>query len=336
MTSLSASSRMPDLDALDLLVAVADHGGIGAAARAVGLAQPNASRALGRLERSLGVVLLDRGPGGARPTAAGLAVIGHARRVLAAADDLVASAGEWRDDAGVIRVSASMTVAEHHLPAWTAHLHREHPGAVPHVRVANSADVVADVAAGRAHLGFVESPGGTAGLRSRDVARDHLCLVVHPSHPWARRGAGDPVGAAELASTPLVVREAGSGTREALDAALAAAVGAGAGVQRAEPAMEQGSAAAVVMSVIAGVAPAVAPVEAVRAHVAAGRLVEVPVAGIDLHRTLRAVWSGARTPPGAAGTLLRIASRGGAADGGAPTQAPADADTGGRGDADDT
>ncbi len=322
MPPVNPGDRMPDLDALDLLVAVADHGGIGAAARAVGMAQPNASRALGRLEKVLGVRLLEREAGGARPTPAGVVVIGHARRVLAAADDLVASAGEWREDAGVLRVSASMTVAEHHLPAWTAMLRRERPGAVPHVRVANSAVVAADVAAGRAHLGFVESPGVVAGLRSREVARDHLTLVAYPEHPWTRRTPSDPVTAAELAAAPLVVRERGSGTRDALDAALDAAVP---GVVRAEPAMEQGSGAAVIMSVIAGVAPAVAPIDAVRAHAAIGRLVEIPVAGVDLHRSLRAVWSGARTPPGPAGTLLRIAAGGGAsadADGAEPASEP--------------
>ena len=44
---------MPDLKALELLVAVHDEGSLGAGARAIGMAQPNASRLVGRLERDL-------------------------------------------------------------------------------------------------------------------------------------------------------------------------------------------------------------------------------------------------------------------------------------------
>jgi DNA-binding transcriptional LysR family regulator len=47
-------------------------------------------------------------------------------------------------------------------------------------------------------------------------------VVARPDHPWARRR--DPVGPAELA-TPLVSREAGSGTRDVLAAAVSAALG---------------------------------------------------------------------------------------------------------------
>ncbi|WP_284284540.1 helix-turn-helix domain-containing protein [Arsenicicoccus piscis] len=54
----------PDLPALELLVAVEDEGSLGAAARRVGLAQPNASRTLARLERRCGVPLVVRRSGG--------------------------------------------------------------------------------------------------------------------------------------------------------------------------------------------------------------------------------------------------------------------------------
>ena len=55
------------------------------------------------------------------------------------------------------------------------------------------------------------------------VGRDKLVIAVNLEHPWAHRGK--PVATSELARTPLVVREEGSGTRDVFVAALRAAIG---------------------------------------------------------------------------------------------------------------
>ena len=71
------TSRAPDVEGLTLLTSVARTGSVGAAARSLGLAQPNASRTLARLERDLGLTLLDRGPTGSplTPHAARMTII---------------------------------------------------------------------------------------------------------------------------------------------------------------------------------------------------------------------------------------------------------------------
>ena len=69
----------PDLVALDLLVRVAAGGSVGAAARDLDMTQPHASRLLSRLERQLGLQLLDRSPAGSRVTAEGEVVVSWAR-----------------------------------------------------------------------------------------------------------------------------------------------------------------------------------------------------------------------------------------------------------------
>ncbi|NEC22085.1 helix-turn-helix domain-containing protein, partial [Streptomyces parvus] len=60
--------RVPDLGALELLLAVARHGSLGRAARDVGITQPAASSRVRSMERQLGVTLLDRSPRGSRLT----------------------------------------------------------------------------------------------------------------------------------------------------------------------------------------------------------------------------------------------------------------------------
>ncbi|MBK6032735.1 LysR family transcriptional regulator, partial [Streptomyces sp. MBT59] len=60
--STPLAHRVPDLGALELLLAVARHGSLGRAARDVGITQPAASSRVRSMERQLGVTLLDRSP----------------------------------------------------------------------------------------------------------------------------------------------------------------------------------------------------------------------------------------------------------------------------------
>jgi DNA-binding transcriptional LysR family regulator len=109
-----------------------------------------------------------------------------------------------------------------------------------------------------------------------------------------------------LAGTALVTREAGSGTRSALEAAIAGALGAG--TECSAPVAEFGTATAVREAVRAGLAPAVLSDLTVADDLASGRLVQVRTTGLDLHRELRAGWIGADTPPpGPARDLIAIA-----------------------------
>ena len=306
----------PDLATLELLVALADEGSLSAAARRCGVAQPNASRSIARLERGLGLSLIHRATTGARVTTDGLLVVEWARATLEAARALETgvAALRARTQAPLV-VMASQTVAEHLLPGWIAGWQHAAGGAgaggaSPHdpslgetrgisVAVGNTTEVLAAARGGEVDLGFIEGPGAPPGLNSVVVAHDDLVLVVAPQHPWAARSR---VRAEELAATPLVARESGSGTRVALRRALAP-------LDVAPPALELASNAAVRVSAAAGTAPAVLSRLAVDDALRAGTLVEVGVDGVDLTRNLRAVWAGPRrlTIPAAAALLATAA-----------------------------
>lgn len=212
---------MPDLGAMELLLAVARHGSLGRAARDLGITQPAASSRVRSMERLLGVALVDRSPRGSRLTAEGVLVTDWARRVVEAAEafDAGAQALRGRRDSR-LRIAASMTIAEYLLPGWLIALRAERPGTAVSLSAGNSAVVAERLLADEADLGFVEGLGVPAGLDSAVIGHDRLVVVAAPSHPWARRR--HPLPPAELAATPLVLRERGSGTRQVLDAALAA------------------------------------------------------------------------------------------------------------------
>ncbi|AKN72019.1 LysR family transcriptional regulator [Streptomyces sp. PBH53] len=292
----SLAHRVPDLAALELLLAVARLGSLGAAAREVGITQPAASSRIRSMERQLGVALVDRSPRGSRLTDAGALVTDWARRVVEAAAAFDAGARALRDRRDSrLRVAASMTIAEYLLPGWLLALHAERPDTAVSLLAGNSAKVAELLLTGEADVGFVEGLTVPAGLDSAVIAHDRLIVVTAPGHPWARRRR--PLTAAELAATPLILRERGSGTRQVLDAALGGL---------ARPLIELSSTTAVKASAVSGAGPSVLSELAVGEELSMRRLVSIPVEGVSLHRDLRAVWPTGHRPTGPARELLTL------------------------------
>lgn len=294
------SSRVPDLATLDLLSSVATLGSFGRAALEHGISQPAVSSRIRHLERRLGFPLVDRSPSGSRLTPEGAIVVDWARAVLEAASVLdTGVAALRRRRQGRINVAASLTVAEYLVPSWLVGLKRRQPDLQVSLTVRNSTDVARRVLTGDAELGFIEGPDLPQGLTSRVVGHDDLVVVVAPSHPWARRRR--PVGPAELCVTPLVLREAGSGTRDTLDRALGGYGG------MADPLVQLSSTTAIKSAVAENVGPAVLSSLAVTHEVGEGRLVTVPVDGVALRRPLRAVWPAGHSLEPAAADLVSVA-----------------------------
>ena len=304
---MTLSPRMPDLAALQVFLAVAHSGSLNAAARQVGVSQQAVSARIASIEKQTGVQLVSRTPQGSTLTPAGASVAEWADRLLSSAAELDAGLAALRQDRRThLRVSASLTIAEQLLPRWLVSFRLAggsggRQSAEVTLAATNSDTVIDDIRQGRAGLGFIEGPRVPSGVSSRVVAHDRLVLIVRPEHPWVRRRRA--VTAAELSSTPLISREEGSGTRDALAAALHRALGARAG--QADPVMALSTTSAVRAAVLAGAGPAVLSELALTDDLATGRLIEIPVDGLDLRRTLRAIWLGPRTPPaGAARDLL--------------------------------
>ncbi len=279
---MTTRDEWPDLGALELLVSVAETGSIRRAAMAHHISQPAASVRIRGLESALQLRLVERHTTGARLTQDGLAVVGWADKVLVAMRALASGAQALRTDQdSQLRIAASLTVAEYLLPTWLAPLYATTPTAVS-LRMANSEEVAALFARDEVDLGFVEGAALPDGLQGRTVYRDELVVVVAPGHAWARRRT--PLSPTMLADAALVSREPGSGTRQVLEHALARE-GLAASV-----AVELASTTAIKSAVAAGLGPAVLSRLAVAVELADRRLVTVPVAGLNLTRSIRAVW----------------------------------------------
>ena len=310
---MALSARMPELSAFEIFVAIARTGSLGAASRELGLTQQAVSARIASMEAQTGVGLVVRTPRGSQLTPAGVVVAEWADRLLGVAQHVDAGLAALRSERRKrIKVVASLTVAEQLMPRWLVSLQAaalRRGATAPEVimTATNSDHAIAAVRDGDADLGFIETPHVPSGLRSSVVGRDELVVIVPPDHKWAHRARS--LSASELSETPLVTREAGSGTRDSLTAALRQKLGDS--MKQAPPVLELSSAAAVRAAVLAGAGPAVMSRLAVVDDVAAGRLRTVAVPELDLRRDLRAIWVGGRIPPaGAVRDLLsHITSR---------------------------
>lgn len=116
----SENGTAPRTEDLETLLAVVDHGGLGAAARALGVPKSTVSRRLDRLEAMIGVQLVARSRQAVRPTDEGGQVVARAREVLRDVDALVASArGAHDTPRGRLRVSAPADLAAY-AEVWLA------------------------------------------------------------------------------------------------------------------------------------------------------------------------------------------------------------------------
>jgi DNA-binding transcriptional LysR family regulator len=294
------SDEVPDLVALDLLASVAELGSLGRAAVAHGLSQPAVSMRMKALERRLGLGLLQRDSSGTRLTATGQRVVAQGRRVLGEVGlfmseiEALRAEGERR-----LRAAASLTSAEHLVPAWMTIVARARPDVSLILEVTNSSRVVSAVSEGRVEIGFVEfGERSLPGLELRTVSSDRLTVVVAPGDPWAAEGRS--VTGEELSATDLVVREPGSGTREVLEAALARWGGV-------RTHLELGSPSMILDAVRRGEGPGVVSVLTAADEIDAGRLVAVELADVDLKRVIQAVWLADRPLPELASRLLEAA-----------------------------
>jgi DNA-binding transcriptional LysR family regulator len=291
-------ASVPELAALDLFRSVVDLGSLSKAAEAHHIAQPSASSRIRSLEAQLGFAVLERSPTGSRPTPEGQLVAEWASVVLQAADEMAAGVASLRAErTGLLRIAASYTIAEYLLPPWLDQFLENRANDSVTLDVTNSRAVIERLDSGAVDLGFIESPTAPPTLHQQTVGRDELIAVVSPRHPWARARRVD---LDVFCSTPLVLRERGSGTRDALREALTAL-----GREMPTSALDLGSLSAVRIAVINGSAPTVISRLAVSDDLSTGRLVEVDVDQLRIDRRLLAVWPKRSDPPRLAAELLR-------------------------------
>ncbi|WP_438352704.1 LysR family transcriptional regulator [Microbacterium sp. CJ88] len=190
-----------DAHTLRVVKAIADHGSITAAAKALGYSQPAISQHLKRIERRAGVPVVERVGRGVRLTDAGRVLARHAPAVMNALDAAAGELAELRGlRSGRVRLAAFPSASSTVVPLLLADLARRHPGVIVTYVEAEPPEAVAAVREDRADIAFTFSyPGdrddphvaSASGLSVRTVGADDLVLVLPAGHPAAEQTTVD-------------------------------------------------------------------------------------------------------------------------------------------------
>ncbi|TCT08275.1 hydrogen peroxide-inducible genes activator [Aquabacter spiritensis] len=181
---------------LEYVVALAEAGHFGVAARRCHVSQPTLSVQIAQLEQNLGTPLFDRTPGRIVPTAVGARIVATARNVLLELDEIVAvAAGGARNLGGLIRLGVAPTFGPYFFPALLPALHARYPGLELYIREERPALIEREVMEGRLDCGLGPLPASGHALTFRRLCRETIFLGVPKDHRFALGGPLVPVSA---------------------------------------------------------------------------------------------------------------------------------------------
>jgi DNA-binding transcriptional LysR family regulator len=260
------------LEQLRVFCAVCERENMTVAAKQLGLTQSGVSGAISSLEERCGLPLFDRIGRSIRLSDAGRVFATEAREILARVGAAEQALDEFKQvKRGTLHVLASHTVGTYWLPYGLIEYRRISPRVNIVTRIQNSASVVRALLDGEAPIGFVEAIVTEPDLDQEIVAEDDLVVVVGPQHPWAKMSSFDPK---DLIKGRWILREQGSGTRSAFEAALRSF---GAAPEALNVALEIPLDQAIRTVVEGGLGAAALSALVVRESIAAGRLAPVAV-----------------------------------------------------------
>jgi len=259
---------------LKIFATVGDQENLTAAGRILGLSAATLSDAIRDLEGTLGKELFDRSSRRLRLSSEGRAMLPDAKKLLRDAEALALRHGSR----SVLYIGASVTVGNYILPPLLSEFALSNPQTEIIVQIRNTEDIVNLVAEHEIEAAIVEGRVSDAGLDTLIWRRDPLVIIAAPDNPLA--AATDLV---ELMSASWVLREHGSGTRQAFEAAVAD--------WPAPPhvRMTVGGNELLKTAVMRGVGLSCIAASAVAAEVRRGELVIVPLKGVSIERTLSIV-----------------------------------------------
>jgi len=201
---------------LEVFLATARTENVSRAAESLAMSQSAASSALQELEHQFGVRLFDRVGRRLRLSELGRQLRPQAERLLAQAGAFQqALAGD--EIQGRLEIGATLTIGNYQAVGMIADFRRRYPRADIVLRVANTQAIARQVAAFELDMGLIEGELQHPDLEITHWRQDELVVFAHPSHPLAGASA---VSDRELLALPWIVREQGSGTRQAFERAM--------------------------------------------------------------------------------------------------------------------
>ena len=204
-----------NLKQLEAFVSVAETGSFTRTAQQLYLTQPTISSHISSLEKDLNKRLIVRNTRGVSLSEAGKKLYPMARKMLELEKEIEREfAGEEKgEEAEVVRIAASTIPSQYILPEALAAFSKEYPEVRLEIFEGDSAQVIEMITNGEAEVGFCGmEPENTLKCRCIPFYRDQL-VVMTPNNEKFRVIAGQEFESEYFYEEPLIMREAGSGTR---------------------------------------------------------------------------------------------------------------------------
>lgn len=271
-----------NLRQLEVFVAVVETGSFSRGAQKTFLTQSTVSQHIASLEDEVGLRLLDRCGRGITPTQAGQLYLRHARRVLLECRALHDALADFNGlQQASLTIGASNIPANYLIPRLLPTLADTYPGIRLTMQSGDSQGMLDALLANAFDFAVVGKRSHERSLSFTALCDDLLILVVGPQHPWSRIQS---LKIADLDQHPLLLREQGSGTGQALNTCLR---NAGFDAQRLQVAAYLGSNEAVRQTLLGGFGAAFLAEISVRQEILRKELVRVQV---DNLQVLRQLW----------------------------------------------
>jgi LysR family transcriptional regulator, transcriptional activator of the cysJI operon len=280
--NLSAGQIEPGL--LATFIAVADRKSVSAAADVMHLSQPAVTAQIKKLEDGLGASLFLRSVQGMRLTPKGAQLYSYAREIARLLAEAQSAVSEGKEPAGRLKIAASTTIASYVLPAPLTAFCRTYPRIELELAVGNTEEVLQRVRDGLYPVGLVEGLPHAPQLRLRPFVEDELVLIkgVGARAEEIGRKTKSLRRARDLATMPIIWREAGSGTRAVTERALRAT-----GVNPRKLSHEKviGGTEGIKAAVAAGLGIAFVSRWSIQDELAHGQLSTIPLVDLTIPRT---------------------------------------------------
>jgi DNA-binding transcriptional LysR family regulator len=272
---------MVELSRLEIFLHAAEDLSFSEAAKNVHLSQPTVSHHIHMLEHDLGVTLFDRSSSGLRLTEAGRLLLPWARKLIRESTEMQEMMSSLQSKiVGSLRIACSTTTGKYLLPQLAARFHNRHPGVRIAILSCAQANVIPRLLKEEANLGVLSHETCGEGLECQEFFEDHIILIAPANHPWAKHQMIEP---ADLLGAPFIIREASSGTRQVMAAALGKH---DISVDDLDVFLEVANAEAIVEAVAAGFGISFVSRLAAACALEHGKVVEVAITDLDLRRTI--------------------------------------------------
>jgi DNA-binding transcriptional LysR family regulator len=270
-----------DLVKLKSFLHAAENLSFSEVAKHLHLSQPTVSHHIKSLEKDLGVELFTRSGSNIKLTEAGRLLLPWARKLIRQSIEMQEMMASLQQKiVGHLRLACSTTAGKYILPQLAARFCQRYPGVRVSILTCTPEHVVPRLLEGEANLGVVSHEFYGDGLECQEFLKDSITLIVPANHPWAFRRSIEPE---DLLEEPMIIREPTSGTRRVLLAELAQH---DITLDDLNIFLEVGNAEATVRTVAAGFGVSFVSTLATACPLERGYVVEVPVAGLELQRTI--------------------------------------------------